>query len=531
QTELHDLLPPRLTPGDFASTTNGRGRVYLEEAFYFVPILAALTLQKGAEYVAALDWFRLVYNYSLPRAQRSLLGLAPHKTNDNDFQRDDPHVQGDEYDWLLDPLNPHSIAQTRRDTYLRFTKISIIKCLLDYADAEYTTDTSESVPVARELYMTALALLYEDDLKPASETCEGVLGDLEITFVGNRADYLPALVGWIGNRKIVFARQLRDALTKVFERYIETGLLLEKARESLTKLQPAAEPQPRLEAGLNIINAQSLRFETAFLTDKYFPDRLEAITTRFSGLGVGAVSGPGGDPYPGTDGAPFPVGPIDGGAILGVHGRSDGFQGIPFEPNPGAGSSLPPSPPDYSGLLRVSTKFCVPQNPILGMLRLRANLNLYKIRTCRNISWLRRVLEPYAGPTDTQTGLPSIGTGAQLVLPGATRIRPTPSRYQTLIERAKQLVQLAMQIEQALLSALEKSDAEAYTMLKAKQDLNLSQAGVRLQELRVTEAQGGVKLATLQRNRAAIQINAYNSWISAGLSDAEKLMLAGFIVS
>ena len=37
--------------------------------------------------------------------------------------------------------------------------------------------------------------------------------------------------------------------------------------------------------------------------------------------------------------------------------------------------------------------FCVSPNPMLKALRLHAELNLYKIRTCRNISGLRRELE------------------------------------------------------------------------------------------------------------------------------------------
>ena len=124
------------------ATKTSRNYVYVEEAFYFAPVLVALQLQSAAEYIAALDWFRLVYDYTLPVQLRRLVGLAPQITNDG-FQRDDPAVQGDEYDWLLDPLNPHSIARTRRNTYLRYTELAIIKCFLDYADSEYTTDNSE----------------------------------------------------------------------------------------------------------------------------------------------------------------------------------------------------------------------------------------------------------------------------------------------------------------------------------------------------------------------------------------------------
>ena len=36
-------------------------------------------------------------------------------------------------DWLEDPLNPHTIAATSKDTYTRFTIITVCRILLDYA--------------------------------------------------------------------------------------------------------------------------------------------------------------------------------------------------------------------------------------------------------------------------------------------------------------------------------------------------------------------------------------------------------------
>jgi hypothetical protein len=47
--------------------------------------------------------------------------------------------------WLLDPLNPHLIAATRKNTYTRFTLLSIIRCLLNYADAEFTQDQPSQI--------------------------------------------------------------------------------------------------------------------------------------------------------------------------------------------------------------------------------------------------------------------------------------------------------------------------------------------------------------------------------------------------
>jgi hypothetical protein len=94
--------------------------------------------------------------------------------------------------------------------------------------------------------------------------------------------------------------------------------------------------------------------------------------------------------------------------------------------------------PDFLPVL----SFCIPPNPILNALPLRAELNLFKLRTSRNIAGLKRELNVYSAPTDTNTGLPSIGSGGQLVLPGTVTVLPSLYRYPALIERAKQLVQL-----------------------------------------------------------------------------------------
>jgi hypothetical protein len=124
--------------------------------------------------------------------------------------------------------------------------------------------------------------------------------------------------------------------------------------------------------------------------------------------------------------------------------------------------------------------------------------------------------------------MPVIGGRGQLVLPGATQLQTTVYRYAVLIERAKQLVQQAMQIESAFLAALEKSDKEAYDLLTARSNVRLAQAGVRLQDLRMLEAQDGVGAAELQRDRAQIQANTYDEWINQGLTPSELALLGWY---
>ncbi|MFB7757620.1 hypothetical protein ACFC18_49980, partial [Streptomyces sp. NPDC056121] len=176
--------------------------------------------------------------------------------------------------------------------------------------------------------------------------------------------------------------------------------------------------------------------------------------------------------------------------------------------------------------LTPSAAFCVPPNPLLASLRLHAELNLHKISTCRNIAGLKRALDPYAAPTDTVTGLPTIGASGQLMAPGGNGVRPTLYRYGTLVQRAKELLASAQQVEAAMLSAIEKQDAEAYSMLRARQDLELAQANIQVENLRLQQANDSVTLANLQQTRAQLQTDHYQKLLDDGLLELENTALS-----
>ena len=137
----------------------------LKEILLFVPLHIALKLQKSGEYQTALDWFQTVYAYNLARGdvpaednRKIYFGLELEENIETTFTRPPS--------WLTDPdgLNPHEIVgrlSRRANAYTRFTLMSIIGCFLDFADAEFTRATMESLPNARVLYLAALDLLDE----------------------------------------------------------------------------------------------------------------------------------------------------------------------------------------------------------------------------------------------------------------------------------------------------------------------------------------------------------------------------------
>jgi len=316
-------------------TTPSQAPNYLQEIFYFVPLAVALQLQKAGQFLVALDWIETVYADHLAAAERKIYrGLVLEESIQTQYQRNPDN-------WLRVGLNPHEIVAVRGNAYTRFTLMTLVRCYLDFADAEFTRDDGESIARARILYGTALQLLALPDMQP-----------------------------------------------------------------------------------------------------------------------------------------------------------------------PGSGASATPFPP----------------NPIPQALLLRAELNLFKLRTGRNIVGIERQTTPLVQPTLTFDRLPAPSDAQRL-------FRPTPYRYSVLVERAKNLVSIAQQVEQAFLAALEKRDAEVYNLLKANNDLQVASATVDLQALRVKEAQQGVDLAERQQDRAATQRDTYQGWINDGLNGWEIATIAGHIAA
>jgi len=76
---------------------------------------------KAGEYVAALDWYQLLYAYDLPLDKRKIFhGLIAEENLSLDYKRPDH--------WTLNQINPHSVAARRANTYSRFTIMTIARC-------------------------------------------------------------------------------------------------------------------------------------------------------------------------------------------------------------------------------------------------------------------------------------------------------------------------------------------------------------------------------------------------------------------
>jgi hypothetical protein len=461
---------------------------YLDEAYLFVPLLLALRLQQDGEYATALDWFRLVYDYTTSGDRRWI------------YSRPTLVLAGTQYDraedWLADPINPHAIAELRQGSYLRFVLISLVRCFLDFADSEFTQDVGASIARARQLYLTALDLLDADEIKRNIDECERVIGELVIQLGTDSQAQASAVASSL--------RQLQPRHLKAMVDQIKTVLADRKPVETrvLQVRRIVADRSRSRSASPSLSRIQN---DSRAIADEASASLLGNSSVAATSQQIGA-----------SVSANLLRRWLRGG------GHRDRLNGARTESNRIPGVRNQP----LTAYLRLPLfRFCIPANPLISALRFRAELNLHKLRTCRNIAGLERQIDPYGAPIDTGSGLPSIGPGGQLLLPGAVTIRPTLYRYKALVERAKQLAGIAQQMEGTLLSLLEKFDAESYSLLRARQDARVARAGIQLQDLRVLEAEDGVDLAKLQKDRASIQEEHYGQLIAEGISELEQTSL------
>jgi Tc toxin complex TcA C-terminal TcB-binding domain len=136
-------------------------KLYIEDYYLHMPILAAKQLGQQQQYATARDFLHRAYD---PAGQSGTDGAVfPGFLG---ASASEPTIGS----WLQDPFDPYASADLRRDAYLVHIRLLDVELLLDWADKLFTLDTQESVNRARELYELAKSIL---GLRPILATdCE-----------------------------------------------------------------------------------------------------------------------------------------------------------------------------------------------------------------------------------------------------------------------------------------------------------------------------------------------------------------------
>lgn len=431
------------------------------ESQYFVPLDIAFRLRDEGRSKESLEWLMRAADCRTgrPKSAEAAAHLDSLSANGGSPRRED--------DWMTAPL-PHEAAERTPGGYERRVVLGAISAYLDMAEADFARDTPESLARAREAYLAALDLLESDVLGMPSTPCSTLtieIGDEKVRqiVIGIRDDLIKGggLRGF-DRDQLEAADKAVDQLVKGHRPGDDQVAFREKVRLAYDKAKPRGAAKATSAKVAEGTNAQAQRVKT-LLEDR----------TIFNRVQKGFVQ--------------------SGGQLLWI-------DRIPA--------------PAFS--------FCIPPNPVIYLLRLRAESGYFKLTHCMNAAGLKRETPAYSAPADVTSGVPYLVESAAPISneyfmpPGAVIYR-----YRVLIERARQLVSIAQQVESTYLQFLERRDAEQYTVMQARQGLSLAGATVSLQDLRVDEANHARGLAQLQSDRAEAVVNHYDAILEAGLLQAE----------
>lgn len=441
----------------------------LDEWYFHIPLAIAQALTATSAYRDAIQWLQTVWN---PYTNNRMLWEGYY------YYRDWYADTRNNPIWLRDPFNPHYIARIRPEAYLKYTLFQYVDLLLDWADNEFARDTAEAISRARELYELADNVLSNSYLRRNRYALawQTLTRDIYARHTPDQVRVLQFMLAPVRRGELqmgyseimVMSRILREDAS-FQQRVLELKAFLDNPTGFALPSSPAVAPSddPELRPALRLVARLAAPRAKAVAA----PAKPSAAKER---------------PATPQLAASYEVNLIDAMAI------------------------------------RLNNGFDAPSNTYLNTIFWRIDSNLEKIRTGRNYAGMRRNLRAYAPPADPLGLVQQANSGensSEETLPSEP---PPLYRFSYLIERARFFVVTAQQLESLLLASFEKSDEAEYSLIKARQDVRAAQSNIALQGLRIREANTGIQMAQLQKERSTIQLGYFTDLLDNGLLAAEK---------
>ncbi len=154
--------------------------------------------------------------------------------------------------------------------------------------------------------------------------------------------------------------------------------------------------------------------------------------------------------------------------------------------------------------------FCIPRNDkLLGYWDTVAD-RLFKIRHCMNIEGVVRQLPLFDPPIDPGMLVKAAAAGIDISSLVSGLNQPlAPVRSALLIQKALEICSEVRGLGNALLSALEKKDAEALTLLRQKHEINIQQLAQDVRYLQWKEAESATESLLNSRESAVERYRFY----------------------
>jgi Tc toxin complex TcA C-terminal TcB-binding domain/Neuraminidase-like domain len=172
--------------------------------------------------------------------------------------------------------------------------------------------------------------------------------------------------------------------------------------------------------------------------------------------------------------------------------------------------------------------FCIPQNEkMLGYWDTVAD-RLYKIRNCMNIEGVVRQLALFEPPIDPGALVKAVAAGIDITSALTDLNAPLPLyRFNVLLQKANEVCNDVKVLGSALLSALEKKDAETMGLLRQSQEILLLEAVKALREQQILEAKENLEGVKKSLELADLKQKYYQSREFMNVGESIAMILSG----
>ena len=175
--------------------------------------------------------------------------------------------------------------------------------------------------------------------------------------------------------------------------------------------------------------------------------------------------------------------------------------------------------------------FCIPRNDkLLSYWDIIAD-RLYKIRHCMNIEGVVRQLALFEPPIDPAALVKAVAGGVDISSALADLSAPLPLyRFNVLMQQASQVCEDVKSLGNALLSALEKKDAEALGLLRQSQEIRMLDAVKAVKQKQIDEAKENLASSKVSKELAQLKQKYYESREFLNGGETAALVLAAISV-
>jgi hypothetical protein len=492
---------------------NGPMGTYLREVFFHIPFLIANHLNSQGKYEEAQRWYNYIFD---PTASETIQGLPAGLSEEERRRRElDRNWRYREFrgltlesllaqltnevaieEYKRDPFNPHAIARLRTSAYQKAIVMKYVDNLLDWGD---------------DLFIKAFAQQNAEYLRQATlkyVTAQEILGDR------------PALLGDCGEGKLtpkIFPR-IKDELADDSEFLMEMESIIVRRYRSATNA--------KLKSKLVAVNAEhaALAIKESYLLAKAPAAAAPAAEIRPTKENVLKL----------VSSAPADMKEaaarmtLADAAVVASGAKSKKKAVTAVDPFDRFAHKKPRWLPDWglSFVREVSPIFCVPGNERMLKHWDRVEDRLYKLRHCQDIEGVVRLLPLFAPEIDPGllVGGRAAGLSLEDILAASAGSLP-PYRFRYLVDKAKSFASIVQSFGAALLSAIEKRDAEELAKLRNVHQKNLLAltSEVKRNELKIAEE--SVQIVTRRQAAAQYREGYYEGLISSGLSDKERMQV------